>query len=204
MSRIFLFFALFLFAFALPGPSPSLWTGPGKLNNKPVPRLNGKTIAGVTIDSAFFTGKVTLITFMFIGCPPCMKELPIMNKLDSIYKGKPFNVLAIAPHIGQHLKDFNSSNNTPYSQARRAARADSITYHMLPECAEVKITRKDNRIGPECSDISALFNVRSYPTAFLVDKKGVIRKVWEGFEVGAPEDYLLEKYTSEIDKLLGK
>src|SRR5688500_7988442 len=108
MKRLLFFIVISCFAFALPGP--------GKLNNKPLPKLNGKTIAGVTIDSAFFTGKVTLITFMFIGCPPCMKEIPIMNKLDSMYKDKPFNLLTIAPHIEKHLKDFNSVNASAYSQ----------------------------------------------------------------------------------------
>jgi peroxiredoxin len=194
MNRALLFLSLLCFSFAFPGP--------GKLHNKKMPAVNGKTISGITIDSAFFSDKVTLITFMYIGCPPCMKEIPIMNKLNALYKDKPFNLLCISPHIEQHLKDFNADNSTNYSIVRKHAKVDSITYNILPECNTVEIIRKEDHIGPECNSISKLFNITSYPTSFLVDKNGVIKKVWEGFEVGAPDDYLLEKYTSEIDKLL--
>ena len=206
---IFLRWLFFLFVITLSlsfsGPSSSLKTGPGKLLNKKVPIFSGFTIDSTFVDTAYFKDKVTLITFMYIGCPPCMKEIHCMNLIhDKYITSKVFQLLCISPHIESHLRKFNSNDSSVYSIVRNHAKAEQITYETLPECKYVEITHPDNHVGPECDAISSLFKVNAYPTAFLVDQKGIIRKIFEGYEVGAPDDYIIEKYTSEIDKLLEK
>ena len=174
------------------------FAGKEKLLNEKMPVVTGVTVDGTKIDSAFFSNKVTLIPFMYIGCPPCMKEIRIMNKLKNKYAGQDLNLLYIAPHTKKHMLDFNGVNGSYYSTMRTKYKYDSIACMILPECPD----STKSKVGVECNFISSRFEVKNYPTCFLVDKKGIIRKIYNGYPDGAPDDYIMEEFTVEIDKLL--
>jgi thiol-disulfide isomerase/thioredoxin len=93
----------------------------------PMPAIKGETLDGKKIDSAYFNGHLTLISFFYIGCPPCMKEIPVLNKLKDHFKSTSFQILAIAPHTPSVLTQFNK---TP------SGTREPISYDILPECSE--------------------------------------------------------------------
>ena len=48
---------------------------------KPVPQFSATTLLGAKIDTASLRGKITVVDFWFIGCPPCRAERPKLNEI---------------------------------------------------------------------------------------------------------------------------
>src|SRR5215469_9769327 len=55
---------------------------------KPAPPFNLPGVNGANVDSAVLAGKVMLLYVWFTGCPPCIKESPVLVGLDHEFKGK--------------------------------------------------------------------------------------------------------------------
>lgn len=116
--------------------------------------IDGKT---VTLSELLKSGPV-LLDFWTTWCGPCKKEMPELDKLHQTYKDKGFKVLAIAqddPKTAQKVK--------PMIQSQK--------YSM------VVIADSDKEIGRK-------YNVRQYPTSFLVSQDGTIAHYAQGYLPG--------------------
>lgn len=153
---------------------------PKRLLNRPVPAFTAHTLTGQLVDASYFKGKVTLLNFMYIGCQPCMAEMPLLQRLHQEYQGR-LQVVSIAPHTAQQLQGFQS-RNTPEGAIRRYFKVDSIRYALVPECDKAQ-PHEANFFGPECSTISSKFyaDTNGYPMSFLIDQQGMVRRIYEGF-----------------------
>lgn len=180
--------------------SPS---GISRMIGREVPEITGKTIQGLEITPAFFKGKITLINFMYIGCPPCMVEINTLDKLKSYYEqqGTDFQILCIAPQTAFQMISFNGEGNL-YSSIRHHFKARPISYMILPECPSLKRNQKANTMQPQCKRISQKFKVNAYPSNFLVDSQGIIRFANEGFFMSESDSLRMDYFKSKIDPLL--
>jgi peroxiredoxin len=172
------------------------------LTGKKMPNIKGKTIQGDIISPAFFKDKITLINFMYIGCPPCMKEIGILNHIHKHYKNTSFQILCIAANTSQQVLDFNTNDTTEYSRLRKRNKIDSIEYPILPECLTQISILKSGHLPSECTVVSKAFNVSGYPTSFLVDEKGIIRKVYEGYPTKISDSTIEASLQKDINQLL--
>lgn len=48
---------------------------------RPAPVFTAKTLDGISIDSTSLRGKIVVVNFWFIGCPPCRVENPKLNQI---------------------------------------------------------------------------------------------------------------------------
>jgi len=102
-------------------------------------------------------GKVVMINFWFIGCPPCRAEIPELNKLVELYKDNPNVVfLAIALDSQHDLKKFLQT--TPFN-------FDIID---------------DARF------IANMYNIHLYPTSVILDKEGKVAFHTVSFAASSP------------------
>lgn len=102
-------------------------------------------INGNKFDLREATGKVIVLNFWFINCPPCKQEIPQLNELVAEYKDNADVVfLAIALDERYDLKAFLKTN--PYH------------YNVV-----------DGRA------IANKYNIRLYPTHAVIDKTGKIK-----------------------------
>ena len=62
--------------------------------NKKLPSFNLKTLLGEYFTSEKLKGKPTMINFWFTTCPPCIAEMPVLNKIAEKYKNE-INFIAI-------------------------------------------------------------------------------------------------------------
>lgn len=53
-----------------------------------MPDFEAKTLAGKILSRKSLKGKIVVMNFWFIGCKPCVAELPALNKLVQHYKAK--------------------------------------------------------------------------------------------------------------------
>jgi thiol-disulfide isomerase/thioredoxin len=163
-----------------------------------MPSFSGMTLDHKKVDSTYFKNKITFISFFYIGCGPCMKEIPVLNKLNDHFKGTQFQLLAIAPHTPSQLISFNSIDSVTGKAIAGRYRTESIRYPILPECPE------DGSVGmsPKCHLISSLFGVSSYPTSVIINGKNEILMTTEGFPMRQNDEETLQEMIRMIEGYL--
>ena len=112
-------------------------------------------------------GRVLVINFWFTTCGPCIREMPVLNELAAGYNVKNVIFLAPAPEKVFQIKKFLKRNK--------------FNYNIIPAA------------GDYINDM----HVQNFPTHLIIDKNGIIRQVFIGYEEG-----IKEKLQTEIDKLL--
>ena len=78
------------------------------LNNQSAPALSFTTFKdGKTTTLDTYKGKVVLLNYWATWCPPCVKEMPELNKLQVDYQDKGLVVLALSDEKKERLDAFN-------------------------------------------------------------------------------------------------
>jgi len=106
------------------------------------------------IDLKRYRGKVVYVDFWASWCGPCRQSLPILNQIRKDYRSKGFEVIAI--NLDEEREDamaFLKQFPVSYPTARD-------TTGKVPES----------------------YGLQGMPTAYLVDKKGRVQLVHEGFK----------------------
>lgn len=61
----------------------------------PAPALEAKDLKGVPKTLANYQGKVVLLNFWATWCPPCLREMPSMERLRVKMAGQPLEIVAV-------------------------------------------------------------------------------------------------------------
>ena len=94
-----------------------------------------------------FKGKVTVINFWATWCPPCVEEIPSLNRLKKKMQGKDFELISI-------------------NYAEDMAVIDSFMK---------KINVEFTVLLDQNGNFAKQWNVISYPSTFIIDKNGIIK-----------------------------
>ena len=179
-------------------------------------RMIGKifpTFSFYDLDSVLYSneslkGKVALVSIWKIGCMACMWEIPHFNQLKKNYEGKDFSLISMSPFSKKMLTSFKGEKkewtrmDTVFPGLRKYFHINSIDYPILPTC--------DNSLTPQyidtnividtyCDFLEKNFNIYTYPIVFIVDKKGIVREIFIGFD---PKGQVISLFTQKIDALL--
>ncbi len=73
------------------------------------PPLALKDLGGKTHKLEDYRGKVVMVQFWATWCPPCLKEMPAMQRLEKKMAGKPFVILAV--NMGESEKEVREFVN---------------------------------------------------------------------------------------------
>jgi thiol-disulfide isomerase/thioredoxin len=174
-------------------------TSVDSLLNKKVPHFNGYLLNDSVVDETFFHNKVALINFMFIGCTGCMQELPNLSRIYEKYANQNFILITIMPHIVADIKSYNGIGDTSklYYTIRKNWGYASIKNTIIAEC-KIREVGDEHSLRPNCANISDRFLLNGYPKSFLVDKTGIIRKIYGNFH----NNNEFEDLQLQIDSLL--
>ena len=160
---------------------------------------------GITMenDTICIGEKLLLLNFSYFACRPCMLEIPYFNYLNITFKNK-VDIVTILPHVYEDIKTYQQNIDTTsvFCLIRRLFGYKKIEYKIIPEC-NIKKSNSKSRIEVECDKIQRKFNIYSFPTTLLIDKKGKIRKTYNGFDV-QKADSLVEKIEIDIYELLNE
>ncbi len=138
---------------------------------KRAPALNLEDASGSRIGLGDYGGRVTLVNFWATWCPPCVEEIPSLNRLARRYPDETFAVVSV---------DFRESQRVIREFAERVA----IEFPVLLD--------RDGRT-------SLAWKVFSFPSSFLIDRDGYIRYSvnraidWDTPEVWALVDGLISE-----------
>ncbi len=115
------------------------------LIGKEAPTIKFKALESKNREIYDWKGKITIINFWFIACPPCIKEIPLLNQFVDKYKNNPnIRFLAITFNNKEELKFFR----------------DKFQF--------------DYEIIPYGRDIIDQFQIKGYPNHLLVNPDGII------------------------------
>ncbi len=113
------------------------------------------TLAGdARVDPAALTGKVVYLDFWASWCGPCAQSFPILDKLHLDLKDQGLEIVAI--NLDEEVED---------AEGFLAKYPVHFTIGMDPD-----------------STCARLYQVSGMPTSYLIDRKGDIHAIHEGFE----------------------
>jgi|688.fasta_scaffold98210_5 thiol-disulfide isomerase/thioredoxin len=130
------------------------------------PNFSERSIKNKKLDSKKLLDQIIVYNFWFTTCPPCKAEIPKLNQLRDKYKDKNIEFIAIALDPEYLIQEYIQKNPFNYD------------------------------IIAEGRWIAEKFEISSYPTNIVVDKKGVV----QFYEVGYKSD-IVERMSNEIDKI---
>lgn len=118
-----------------------------------------------------YKGKVVYLDFWASWCGPCRKSLPALNDIRNKYSSRGFEVIAI--NVDENPDD-----------GLKFLREYSVSY---------PIAYDPNGAVPTA------YQLKGMPYAFLIDRKGVVRHIHEGYRDGDQN-----KIETMVKALLGK
>ena len=153
MSRLATITArLVALAIALSAPVPGDAGELRRLEPTAAPALELPDTGGVTRSLADWRGQVVLINFWASWCPPCVREMPSMQRLAERVRGRPFAVVTV--NVAE--------------MERRAAGAMARLGLDFPVLLDADGT------------LFRAWGGKGLPTSFLIDRTGALRYVGLG------------------------
>ena len=118
----------------------------------PAPELKAQDLAGATKTLADYRGKVVVLNFWASWCPPCLREMPSMERLRVKMAGRPLAIVALdSAETAEEVNGFLSRM--------------TLGFPIL--------------LDPDGSNTKR-WKVFALPTTFLLDASGRVRHVLTG------------------------
>ena len=130
-----------------------------------------KGIDGKEVALSNFRGRMVLLEFWATWCPPCRATVPELTAIQEKYSGKGLVVLGVSLDEGADLPAKLSSFSKEFK----------INYRLL--------------IGNE--ETERVYNVRSIPMTFLIDRQGKVVASYVGYV-----DNLAAVVSEQMDKTI--
>jgi thiol-disulfide isomerase/thioredoxin len=128
-----------------------------------------KDSSGKILNLANFSGKVVLVNYWATWCPPCVRELPSIDRLQAQLGGDDFTIVAIS---------IDRGGKPIARRLMKRLRLKNLALYLDPSSKSAKT-----------------LGVRSMPTTFLFDRKGrEIGKLEGGAEWDDKEAIALIRY----------
>jgi len=135
------------------------------------PDLTADTLEGSTVTLSSLRGQPVLVNVWASWCLPCRTEMPAIEKIFREYSAQGLQVLTV-----------NATNQDELTNVNNFIQENRLTFPVVLDSRGV---------------VSDLFQVRSLPTTFFIDKDGVIK----GLTVGSISEALLR---IQVEKLLAE
>ncbi len=129
------------------------------ITRRPSPQFKVTSLDGKTFDLDALQGKIVVLNLWFIGCGPCRKEIPKLNRLVAEFRDK--NIVFLAPTFDgiEELKNFLKT--MPFN------------YTIVPNAEELIVGK---------------FNAATFPTHIVIDQDGQIDQMFVGGGERRPEE----------------
>lgn len=120
---------------------------------KPLPAFDFNDLEGNVYNQQNTKGKTLVLNFWFIGCVPCVEEIPDLNKLALQYKNqKDILFIAFALDSEKDLKSF--------------LKVTKFKYHIISDTTGF---------------LHRALGIRGYPAQVLINNTGTVVKIFSNF-----------------------
>ncbi len=140
----------------------------------PEPPAGTVDLAGKPAKLSDYRGKVVLLDFWLVNCPPCRKMIPHSKALVQKLAGKPFAFVAVnGDHAKEEAEAFLKGQSLPWVQWWG---------------------------GPQ-GGMARAWNMSPFPTVMLLDANGVVRAKFRGAFKPEELDAAAEKLVREVEAM---
>lgn len=120
----------------------------------PIPALSAARIGeGGGVDLAALKGKVVYVDFWASWCVPCRLSMPALDALHRKHAAQGFTVVG-----------FNK--DVALADAQRFLQRVPVSFPLVQDANDA---------------VARAFDVKAMPSGYLIDRKGIVRKVQRGF-----------------------
>jgi len=120
-----------------------------QMEGKPLPRFGFTDLSGKTYTAENTKGKIIVIKCWFIGCVPCVKEMPALNKIVEKYQNRrDIEFVSLAMDPPKELNDFLKKRE--------------FRYATVPSQRDYLIDR---------------IRITHYPTHIIINKQGLVSRI---------------------------
>jgi thiol-disulfide isomerase/thioredoxin len=131
---------------------PASETGSVEVGQK-APQFNLQDLTGHDVSLDQYKGKIVILDFWQISCPPCRISMPMLDKMQEEYSGK-LSILAI------NLQEPK----------------DMVRDYILKQNLHSKVLLdQDGSVGSR-------YGTYAIPMQFLIDQNGIVRYIMTGFD----------------------
>jgi peroxiredoxin len=132
------------------------------LVGKPAPEIEGKDVDGKPVRLSDFKGKVVLVDFWAIWCPPCVASFPTLRQLTREYKSRGYAIL------GVNLDDLAQPEAGQSGSKAMPAPGDLRSFLVAQRAGWT------NLVGQGADAAARAYGVEEIPASFLIDREGKI------------------------------
>ncbi len=129
----------------------------------PAPDFSFETLDGGTFTLSECKGKVVLINFWRVGCPPCREELPWLEEMHQKFKDQ-----------GLIVVGYNTSDDEQF--VRKLLEEHNITYPNIYTTSEEAQTVQFEQYQKA--------GASGVPLNYVIDSEGNVAMTWYGFDKG--------------------
>ena len=137
------------------------------------PEIEGVDTNGQSMKLSDYRGKVVLVSFWATWCGPCMNMIPRERELAARLEGEPFAIVGV-------------NGDSDQAALQNAVTTQKITWRSFRD--------RFGRLAGK-RPISDEWQVLGWPTLYLIDRGGIIRKRWTS-------EPTLAQLNREVDRLV--
>mgnify|MGYP006279542103 CR=1 FL=1 len=120
------------------------------------PEIGLRDLDGNRVTIASLRGNVVLVDFWASWCEPCAEEMPHLERLYQRYRDQGFRVVAV-------------SQDRRLSNVRSFLRRHSVSFPVVHDASH---------------QVSGRYQPPGMPSSFIIDRRGIVRHVHEGYRSG--------------------
>lgn len=122
------------------------------------PDFAAPTLAGDTLRLGELRGQVVLLNFWATWCPPCLREMPSMERLYQEWKDEGLEIVAVSLDAAPGERD---ELGVPGGDVARFVAEHGLSFPILLDPA---------------GESRRVYDIVGLPTTFLIDRSGMIRE----------------------------
>lgn len=140
------------------------------------PAFAARLLDGDSVRVADYRGRVVLLNIWATWCRPCVREMPALQRLYDDLSDEGLEILAVS------VDNLALSMGDPVEAVRGFVREFNLTFPIL--------------LDPE-NRIESVYQIPGYPTTYVIDRDGVIRRKFLG-----ERNWDQPEFAAEIRRLL--
>jgi len=140
----------------------NLYSAPSSAGNLVLQDLNGKTVS-----LSGFRGKVVILNFWKIDCPPCSVEKPVLERVYRKFRERGLEILAVNLFDG-------------HDRFRSYAQRSGFTFTFANDPAK-RLTLRQQKVGTSLpttfvmnANSEAIYEIPGVPTTYVVNRNGQV------------------------------
>ena len=130
-------------------------------SGNPAPEIRFEDLSAAPVSLSEFAGRAVVLNFWATWCPPCRREMPMLDEFHAAYSSRGLSVIGLAI-------------DEPPAQVRRFVESIGVSYPIWVDAPPSAPGFDRSR------QVFSRYGGVGLPTTVFIDRKGIIRRIYVG------------------------